>query len=143
MAVLRKSTNELLAASPVSKFPKVVANFLKAALLMLVFQVVLLCSRQMAQAREVAVALIGRITKDAPHWPKLADKISLRQAIMSTDGRLESHFFGCASNARRVVRMVTTRLLQRMIDQKKIGQSIGSIYDQDELIRRPSEPPNE
>ena len=89
-------------------------------------EIVSFCARQMSQTSQVTVPLEGCVTKLATDRAKPVNKIGVGQPLVGSNRCHETHFVGRLRYARRVVGVVSPRLLQRMIDKKKVGQSIGS-----------------
>ncbi len=80
----------------------------------------------MPQSCQVTVALVGGVAKYAADRSEPVDESGIRELSVGSNRGHESHFIGRPRNASCIVRMVATGLLQGMIDEEKIGQSIGS-----------------
>ena len=89
-------------------------------------EIVSFCAPQMSKAGQVTVALVGCVMKLATDRAKPVNKIGVGELPVSSNRCHETHFVSSLRYARRVVGVVSPRLLQRMIDKKKVGQSIGS-----------------
>ena len=84
-------------------------------------------SRQMSQARKITIREIRRILEDIPNLTKLLQSVKLLETAVRSDNVLKSAQLTCLGNTSNVVEVMTTQFFQRLIDQKKIGQSLAPV----------------